>query len=180
MKLAELADHRNKLHIFQDLDGCLVAFDEGVKKLTGKYPNELHKKDMWRAIYSIPDFFEKLDWEKDGKELWNAINQYHPVILSGLPSGRNGKQQKETWCAQHLGKDVPVIVCPSKDKQMYAKPGYILIDDRNDNVERWKAAGGIGILHRSTNQTLEELEESVLSLVQRPSRLQTAWSQSPT
>lgn len=164
MRLIEIAKQQNT-KIWVDLDGVLVAFDEGVKKLTGRYPSELKKKDMWNAIYSAkdkdgkPNFFRDLDWMPDGKELWNAVKPYNPTILTGLPTGGNGKQQKIEWCEKHLGPNVPVVVVPSKDKHLYAKPGYILIDDRNDNIEAWKKAGGIGILHRSTKQTLKELEK---------------------
>jgi hypothetical protein len=147
-----------KIHIFQDMDGCLCAFDERVRELTDKYPKELEKKDIWKAVYSIPDFFENLDWQEGGKELWNAIKQYRPTILTGLPKCSNGEQQKRNWCSKHLGDDVPVIVCPSKDKHLYAKPGFILIDDRNDVIEAWKNSRGIGILHRTTARTLHELE----------------------
>jgi hypothetical protein len=153
------------MHLWLDLDGCLCAFDEGVKKLTGKYPADLAKKDMWKAIYSIPDFFESLNWESDGQQLWHAVKQYHPTILTGVPSGSNGKQQKERWCAKHLGDTVPVLVVPSKDKHLYAKEGYVLIDDRNDIIEAWKRAGGIGILHRTTVRTLGELSRIVPSVM---------------
>jgi len=161
MKLVELETPTTQrmVHIYQDMDGCICAFNAGVKKLTGKLPSELPKKEMWKAVYSIPDFFENLDWEDDGKQLWDAIKQYHPTILTGLPSSRNGKQQKERWCAKHLGANVPVIVCPSKDKHLYAKEGYILIDDRSDNIVAWQHAGGIGILHRNTKDTLEKLKQ---------------------
>lgn len=166
MKLKEI-NQQKQVVIYCDLDGCLVDFDAGVKRLTGKFPSELKKSSMWKAIYGkkdtsgTPDFFVSLEWESDGKQLWNAIAPYHPTILTGLPTGGNGEGQKREWCDRELGKNVPVIVCASRDKHLYAKEGYILIDDRNDNVESWKAAGGIGILHRSTEQTLKELKEYV-------------------
>ena len=161
MFLKEISSHKQQVKLWVDLDGVLVNFDKGVKKLAGKLPSELAKKDMWKAVYSIPEFFENLDWEDDGKQLWNAIKRFHPTILTGLPTSRNGEQQKRTWCARELGTDVPVIVCPSKDKHLYAKAGYILIDDRNDNVEAWVRSGGTGILHRSTVATLNELESYI-------------------
>ena len=36
---------------------------------------------------------------------------------------------------------------------------YILIDDRSDNIAAWKAAGGIGILYKSTEQVTNELSK---------------------
>ena len=36
---------------------------------------------------------------------------------------------------------------------------HILIDDRKDNIERWEAAGGIGILHTTTENTIACLKK---------------------
>jgi len=33
-----------------------------------------------------------------------------------------------------------------------------LIDDLSKNIAEWKSAGGIGILHKSTGQTLSQLK----------------------
>ncbi len=158
MKLVELFE-QPQYQIYCDLDGVLAAFDAGVKQLTGRYPHELNKKDMWEAIYSIPNFFESLPWIPEGKTLWNYIKPLNPIILTGLPASSNGEQQKRIWCAAHLGNNVPVIVCKSKDKQQYAQPNAVLIDDRNDNIMQWKAAGGIGILHRTLPKTLVQLRK---------------------
>ena len=159
MRLEELFNSSSQYQIFVDLDGVLAGFDTGIKQLTGKYPYELKKKDMWDAVYSIPDFFEKLPWTPEGRTLWNYIKPLNPTVLTGLPQSPTGEQQKRKWCAQHLGTSVPVIVCPSKDKQKYAGTGTVLIDDRNDNIMQWKAAGGIGILHRTLPKTLERLRK---------------------
>mgnify|MGYP001096855941 CR=1 FL=1 len=158
MKLRELFEN-SQYKIYCDLDGVLADFERGVKKLTGKYPHEQSKKDMWNAIYSIPNFFQTLDWIPEGRNLWNYIKGWNPTILTGLPASENGAQQKQLWCAEHLGRNVPVIVCRSADKQRYAEPNAILIDDRNDNIAQWKAQGGIGILHRTWPKTLNQLQK---------------------
>ena len=44
-------------------------------------------------------------------------------------------------------------------KAKYAAPNAILIDDRSDNIEAWKSAGGIGILYKSTDQVINELSK---------------------
>jgi hypothetical protein len=159
MILEEITQHKQRVSLWVDLDGVLCDFNFKVKELTGKVPSELTKKDMWKAVYSIPDFFEKLPWTPDGKQLWEYVKPFHPTILTGLPCDRNGERQKRVWCAEQLGSNVPVIVCPSKDKHLYARPSFILIDDRGDNIEAWKHAGGIGILHRNTKRTTEELKQ---------------------
>jgi hypothetical protein len=34
-----------------------------------------------------------------------------------------------------------------------------LIDDRADNIQRWKDAGGVGVLHTSAADTIQQLKE---------------------
>ena len=41
---------------------------------------------------------------------------------------------------------------------MYAKPNRILIDDYSETIERWRAAGGKGILHTSADDTIKQLK----------------------
>jgi len=47
----------------------------------------------------------------------------------------------------------------SKDKQNYLKDHDILIDDREQNIQRWVEAGGIGILHTSAENTIRQLQK---------------------
>ena len=44
-------------------------------------------------------------------------------------------------------------------KARYASPTSILIDDRDDNIERWKSSGGIGIKFISADQVINDLEK---------------------
>ena len=50
----------------------------------------------------------------------------------------------------------------SHNKQKYAAPNHILIDDRKDLIEEWESQGGIGILHTSTKNTIECLRKKVI------------------
>jgi hypothetical protein len=47
----------------------------------------------------------------------------------------------------------------SKDKQNYIKDKDILIDDCEQNIQRWEAEGGIGILHTSAEDTIQQLKK---------------------
>ena len=38
-------------------------------------------------------------------------------------------------------------------------PNHILIDDRLSNIEQWRSQGGIGILHTSAVNTIQQLKE---------------------
>jgi hypothetical protein len=48
------------------------------------------------------------------------------------------------------------------DKKKYAKSNgipNILIDDWEPNIAEWNAAGGIGILHKNTEDTIQRLKK---------------------
>ena len=52
-----------------------------------------------------------------------------------------------------------IVVDGGKEKYQYAAPNHILIDDRLVSIEPWVNAGGIGILHTSAVDTIEQLKE---------------------
>ena len=65
----------------------------------------------------------------------------------------------DEWVKENLTPNTDVILVNKKDKQLYAGENKILIDDRTDNISDWKNAGGIGILHKTATQTINELKK---------------------
>ncbi|MCK5735211.1 MAG: hypothetical protein KAH21_01985 [Spirochaetaceae bacterium] len=161
-------DFTTSYQLFVDLDGVLVDFDTGVRQAAGKEPSELHPRKMWPAIAGTKGFYDRLGWMPDGKELWKAVKNFNPVILTGLPMGKWAEPQKRSWCIRELGSDIPVITGMSRDKADLALVWMeekkltgktpILIDDRLKIKEPWEAAGGIFILHLNTGRSIEELK----------------------
>ena len=156
------------IKIFCDLDGVLVDFDSGVKKILKKSPDQLPEGLMWAVIKKTPDFYNKLDWMPDGKELWNFIKDFQGVqLLTGVPRGSSGAggavNQKNSWCRRELGTKYNVICCSTKDKPLYATKGAILIDDRLKIADEWIAKGGIFIHHTNTENTIKELQKYIFS-----------------
>ena len=43
-------------------------------------------------------------------------------------------------------------------KGAFAEKGSVLIDDRQVNIDAWEANGGIGILHTSAENTINQLK----------------------
>lgn len=136
----------NKI-IFCDLDGVLADFDQGVYALTHKYPSQLKSSIMWSMINRSTDFFETLPWIEEGRQLWEQIKQYDPIILTGIPNTPGAEEQKRAWCARELGPDIHVITCASRDKPKYCVGQSVLIDDRMENIQAWKAKGGNSIFY---------------------------------
>ncbi|NCN06105.1 MAG: hypothetical protein GW949_10805 [Spirochaetales bacterium] len=158
------------IQLFVDLDGVLADFDSRVKEITGRLPAELPPPVMWSRIAKTPDFYASLNWMADGETLWNLVARFNPVILTGLPRGTWAEGQKRAWCAKHLGKEVKVITCMSKQKAEKAweftggEGMHILIDDRESLKDSWEDRGGVFILHRSTEESLTALRSLGLDL----------------
>ncbi|MBP2227376.1 hypothetical protein J2847_000656 [Azospirillum agricola] len=145
--------------LFLDLDGVLADFDRGVVAATGKRPEQLPMKEMWRALSRHPDFFGTLEFMHDAQELWAFCAPHRPTILTGLPLGSWAPAQKTRWVARMLGADVPVITCMARDKPRHGGPGTVLVDDRERAQEPWEAAGGAFILHRSAAESIAMLSK---------------------
>ena len=109
------------------------------------------------------EFWAKAGWESGGKQLWKYIKSEKPEILSACPSICNKDRKvikgKTLWCQDNLG--IPknrVNIVQRREKQNFAGKDKILIDDREKNIKEWEAAGGTGVLHFNTNNTIKILK----------------------
>ena len=154
--------HPKITHIFHDLDGVHADFEHGVEALLGRTMAHIHKRDMWKAIARSKTFFEDLKRMHDSKVLWAFTSKIDKSVvqevLTGLPTVNDGAGQKRRWVAKQLCEEIKVHVVASKDKYLHAGPGKILIDDRQDMISAFVAAGGIGILHTSAESTIAQLQ----------------------
>lgn len=154
----------NQYNLFLDLDGVLVDFEKGVESLFGKPTHALTSKQMWPRLARTPDFYTRLEWMKDGWELWSFCKVYSPIILTGLPMGKWAEPQKRRWCARELGDDVEVITCLSRHKAKVARARDenrtpVLVDDREKLRPQWEEMGGIFIHHSTAAQSIQRLSE---------------------
>lgn len=150
--------------IFLDLDGVLADFDKGAGIILGTdntYKWEfIHGGNrFWEVLNSFPNFFGSLPLMPDALELWQAVGKRKPTILTALPrqDAASVDAQKRAWVAKHLGADIEVITCETKDKPKFCQKGDILVDDRSVNQEAWNAAGGTYILHTTAKKSIHLL-----------------------
>ncbi|KAH3743940.1 RNA ligase, T4 RnlA family protein [Pelomyxa schiedti] len=174
--LKNSASQERHFKIFLDLDDVLADFSNAVFANTQRHPYELTKEELWHKLKLLPSFFEKLDWTKDGVELWkflSSVAESHTegislsiCILTGGPSGKFGKKvalQKKSWCTQHLGGTISVITCATSEKSRYSGPLHVLIDDNPEQENAWEAGGGIFVHHTSAAETIKQMS-SMLSV----------------
>lgn len=153
--------------IYLDLDGVLCDFY--------KRYNEIFKVDLehkrshgekvtleWDKFVEGKNF-ETLDWHPGGLELLKYIISLDiPIeILSSSGGQRHHeevKRQKKIWLKRHHIDFTANIVPGRKLKANYAKPDIILIDDTEDVIDDFNAAGGIGILHSDTAKTIKQVQ----------------------
>ena len=155
-------NENEKYEIYCDMDGVLVDFERGYEELTGKNIRGNHVKgnaDFWQPITDAGvEFWTKLKWMSDGKQLWNYIKKHKPSLLSAPSREESSRIGKHIWVENNT-PGVNLILRAADKKQEFASPNAILIDDRADNIQRWKDAGGIGIHHISAENTINELEK---------------------
>lgn len=143
------------------MDGVLTDFIKGYYELTGRdITGEFHdSNEFWDPINDAGyDFWINLEWQKDGKKLWNYISKYNPEILSAPSRQDESRIAKHDWVKRELPGTHLILRTP-KNKVEFATPDSVLIDDRDSNIKNWNDAGGIGILHISAENTIKELKK---------------------
>ena len=177
-----LEEQESEYKIYLDMDGVLVDFDKGYKNLTGvstTHADRQGRDEFWdlfrnslekKGIDEI-DYWANLPWMSDGNTLWEYVKKYNPYILTApsinptipkpdryKPQFNQSIQGKEKW-VKRLDNIKRVYYKSAKFKSDLAGPNKILIDDREDTIARWNAAGGIGIHHTNTQNTIKQLKD---------------------
>ena len=146
--------------IYCDMDGVLVDFERGYEELTGiDLKGEFQKgDDFWDPISEKGvGFWAGLKWMPDGQKLWSYLKPFKPDLLSAPSREDSSRIGKHVW-VKHKLPGTKLILRYAKQKQELATPESILIDDRQVNIDQWIAAGGVGILHTSAEDTIQQLQ----------------------
>ena len=151
-----------KYQIYCDMDSVLTDFPNLFKTKFKRTIEEIKSKYgdgfVWALINKVGEpFWADMPWMVDGKQLWEYIKSYNPIILSAPARSANCVSGKIKWIKRELDLNQPHIIDAKKYK--YAKPNHILIDDSKKNIDKWIEAGGIGILHKNTQDTIKQLQK---------------------
>ena len=155
---------QSKYKIYVDLDGVLVDWEKQFEKFSGGVPVETyeaeHGKDQrYEFVHkNSPAFYATAPWMKDGKILYNFLKELPTEVLSHSTDLESTDGKKE-WL-QNNGITFKANLVPKRtDKAKYAAGDAILIDDRQDVIDQFNSAGGIGILHTDATSTINKLKE---------------------
>ena len=101
-------------------------------------------------------------------ELLAKTFNYQVEILTSIPPkiiAPKAAEHKQAWLKKHYPhKQWNFKIGPyPHQKHKFAQEQHILIDDTLKNIEQWKAAGGIGILHENSRKTIAQLEHIFLT-----------------
>lgn len=137
--------------VYLDVDGVICDFVGGMCKKYGKDPRLVREWDGLLTVCGITydemqkdvannAFIESLEvypWED---YLWRDLERFD-IATAVNTTGRRCWLVDNDYCEY---SDTDNVFDPEKWK--YAKPGYLLIDDNEENIKKWEEAGGIGVL----------------------------------
>ena len=173
LKELMIEDIAKAYDIFVDMDGVLTNFEGRFEQFAGVTPDEyiaqksiqFGKDKAYEQFWDLVDeqvgvrFWAGMPWMPEGEELYKHIKKYKPTILTSPSRNENSKIGKGVWVKRNMSWCTIDIGYQAQGKARFADPNNILIDDRTENIQSWKAAGGIGILFKSTEQVKNELSK---------------------
>ena len=152
------------------MDGVLADFEGWSANVIGPdWKHEINEVPEWGRYKEYPRLYRDLPMLPNAKELYEECVEYagdqnQVQILTALPNKAkhhfpDAALDKVEWARKHIHPKLRVVFGPmARDKQLHCVTlSDVLIDDMQINIDQWKAKGGIGILHTSVENTLEQL-----------------------
>jgi hypothetical protein len=160
-----------KAIIFSDSDGVICDFAAGAQAILGRPFNQggISRGADGAQLNAVGHFWETLPPMADLHTYWDFIKKYDPHILTAVPSSpwhfewQDVDRGKRKWYMLNLPtipqRNIHIVKREHKrDFARDAKVRNILIDDHQNNIKEFEAAGGIGIWHVSAKSTIIQLK----------------------
>jgi 5'(3')-deoxyribonucleotidase len=157
--------------IYIDMDNVVADFEAHYLAITGtSWDSEEDAMNRWRKLAgkekyffsAMPAIFESEKFVSEIQQLGEGAG-YRCKFLTAVPSLWKfpaAEEEKTQWIIEKLNSELPVVIGPfARDKVNHCKPGDILIDDSDLNIQQWRGAGGFGILHVSFAHSLSDLRK---------------------
>ena len=169
--------------VFLDVDGVLANFRKGIHNTFAKpydYPTLSPKWTFWddwpdvtfemvNTACIIP-FWVDLEWMHDGDDILTAIEyKYAPAIYlltTPMPNVQSSTG-RWLWIKNHISMYYKRTIITQAPKHLLARPDTLLIDDKDENVDGFREAGGKALLvprpwnraHLQADRTVEVVKE---------------------
>lgn len=169
-ELGRLREDEGEYKVYLDMDGVLADFDQRFRDISGMEPKEFENKYGTKAFWNLIDEENKVKFwvgippMPGAADLVNAVKDYNYELLTSPSAKKQSYLGKILWVKNHTGDVFPskprINFKKAKEKHLI-KPQLaktdILIDDREDTIGRWNAAGGTGIIYKNISQVLNDL-----------------------
>lgn len=170
------------MKVFLDMDGVLVDFRRGVCEAFDRDDPSTNWIfwENWKGVTTkdvdaICDifFWDLLDWTSEGICIEQAVRQkFSPeniyLLTTPMPNSGSGTG-KLRWIKRCMPWAYNRTILSYAPKSLFAGPDTLLIDDKDENIEEFRAAGGQSILvprlwnelHGWANETLQVVKNSL-------------------
>ena len=160
----------NKPIVYLDMDGVIVDFVSGLHRALGLYyipelyPYKRGQYDMFPAavlatqgrhtmdsLYRIchtAPFWARMGWDRHGQLLKGIVEKHaDQVYIASYPMDHpDAWVGKLHWINENMPAYKTKLILMTAHKEILARPDAILVDDRDDNIDKFVAAGGQGYL----------------------------------
>lgn len=166
------------MKVFLDLDGVLVNFRKGIHdafNVPYDYSTLSPKWYFWEDWPGIAfndvnrtcteAFWQNLEWTHDGERIFKYLEERidpKNIFLLTTPMPNVGSWTgKMLWIRKHLPAYEKRLIITTAPKHILARPNRLLIDDKDENINEFRQAGGRTIIiARSWNQAREHAQKT--------------------
>jgi hypothetical protein len=170
MRIYEITQATARSTVYVDMDGVLVDLFGHVGELHDVEHYNHMTKAQWDEFFQNTDAYE-LFRDLPAFDTANAVLQLvrefadgYTILSSPLNfDPKNSIRGKREWLQQHIHVPADAWVF-EHDKYKYATANgvpNILIDDWGVNIDKWRAAGGIGIKYQADENSLADLRKAL-------------------
>jgi 5'(3')-deoxyribonucleotidase len=151
-------DESAKPLVFLDMDGVLADFFGDWSKISGvsHYKDIGNVEQALQLVRDHPTFWIDLPLLPNARALVKTvIEKYGEYRICSTPLAGDGRSKpgKIAWINKHFADMPPAEVVLTHNKAERAQHNgvaSILVDDFGSNIDKWKAAGGIGIKYEDS------------------------------
>ena len=149
----EEVEDNHKPRVYLDMDGVLADFFGEWSKLAGveHYKDIDNAEEKLQLVRDHPTFWIDLPMLPHARDLVKTVVEKYGeyrVCSTPLNGDERSKPGKIAWLNKHFADMPPAEIVLTHNKAEHAQHdgvASILVDDFGSNINKWRAAGGIGI-----------------------------------